>query len=303
MFKQASTIALITDTHYWPGSKQRFGGDESQLQPWSEEIERTLLADLAQANLALILHLGDITCGGGSFAMPADMFQTTLENTCRNLAGLGLPFYGLPGNHDTLAGENDWSMAERLLGLQAGLGRTIDLPQARLILLNTHGHTSSQREEALPGDPTYGWVSEAELARLQADLKSADRSVVVFSHQLLQPWPGEAEWHELYGVINRQAVLDILSQSKHIRAVFQGHAHRLNVQTARVGQQVCRFVVAPAVMAYPMAWLKLTFGEKGLRVEMKSLVLPDLQQLSRDSGEGHTWRAGQVEWQDFVIQL
>jgi hypothetical protein len=191
-----------------------------------------------------------------------------------------------------------------LLGLAPNQGTTIDLPEARLILLNTQGHSPEQIAVALPYDPTYGWVNEAELARLAEALQTGDdRSIFIFTHQLLRPWVGPQPWKESYGTANAGAVLELLARSRQVRAVFQAHAHRLDVQQAQLGANNCWFVVMPAIICYPLAWLQLELSPESVQVSMKRLPLPALADLSRRQGEGHEWRAGRPEWQNFTIPL
>jgi Icc protein len=282
---------------------ERFGADGEQLQPWSEEIQASLLAELQAAGPDLVLHLGDLTCGGGAFEMPDALFFDTVDHLYQAFQALPADFSILPGNHDGPAG-SDWSYVEDKFGLGPGLGRTIDLPTARLILLNAQGHSPARLAAAWPGDPTYGWVSEAELARLDTALATAgERPVLLFVHQLLKPWLGEQPWKELYGVENAEAVLEILTRHSNVRAVFQAHAHRLDVQSARVGRRECWFIISPAIIVYPLAWLQLDLTAETLQVTMRQLPLSELAELSRQSGEGHDWRAGRPEWQNFIISL
>lgn len=295
-------IALCSDTHFWPQSTQRFGQLGSQLQPWSTEIQATLLAELMTARPDLLLHLGDITCGGGSFGMSAATFYSTLESILAAFQKLPVDFYGLPGNHDCALGEN-WAFAEKLLGLGAGLGRTIDTPYARLVLLHTQGHSLDQIRAALPGDPTYGWVSSPELARLENALATAgSKPVLLFCHQLLHAWVGEPAWADLYGIQNADAVLALLAHYGNVRAVFQAHAHRLDVQRVMLGQHPCWFVIQPAVIEYPLGWLDLTVDADQVQVKMQRLPLVDLAETSRQCGNIE-WRAGQPEWRNFIIPL
>jgi 3',5'-cyclic AMP phosphodiesterase CpdA len=295
-------LALCSDTHFWPRASQCFGATGSQLQPWSVEIQEVLLADLAAVRPDLLFHLGDFTCGGGSFAMPATVFTPTLAALIDALRGVGAGFYGLPGNHDFLVG-GDWSYAEGLLRLRSGQGYTIDTPMARLVLLNAQGHSAEQLAAAAPGDPTWGWVNEAELQRLEAALAGAGgRPVLLFSHQLLLPWQGEPPWADLYGIQNVDAVLALLKRFGNVRAIFQGHAHRLDVQPKRLGGHPCWSVVLPPVIEFPMAWLELVLHPDSLQVQLRRLPLADLAERSRQSGASD-WRAGKAEWRNFAIPL
>ena len=296
-------IALCSDTHFWPGALRSYGSDGEQLQPWTEQIRGTLLAELERAAPDLTLHLGDLTCGGGYFEMPSGAFSETSQVLIEAFRALPGQFYALPGNHDCPAG-GDWRYTEGLLGLAPGQGATIDLSEARLILLNTQGHSPEQLAAAFPYDPSYGWVNEAELSRLAEALETGDgRPILIFTHQLLRPWVGPKPWYENYGTANVEAVLALLAQNRQVRAVFQAHAHRLDVHQAQLGANNCWFVVMPAIICYPLAWLQLDLLPETVQVSMKRLPLPDLAELSRTQGDGHEWRAGRPEWQNFTIPL
>ncbi len=297
-------IALCTDTHFWFGSPQAFGPEGEQLQPWSEEIYTTLLAQLRAAKPDLVLHLGDYTCGGGTFRMPEDAFFQTLSRTHNGLRSLPAFYYGLPGNHDCPSGTVDYSFCEGLLGLQPKQGRTIDLPGFRLVLLNATGYTPEQVAEALPEDPVYGWVAQEELIRLDRALATAgDRPVLLFVHQLLKPWSAPKPWQDFYGVKNADRVLSIMARYGNVRAVFQGHAHLFDVQQAPVGDSITHFIVAPPIIQYPMAWLSLRLRPDQLHLRMVPLPLPELAERSRQAGNGQGWRAGLPQWQDMRIPL
>lgn len=296
-------LALCSDTHFWPGATRCYSSQKSQLQPWSEQIQDSLLAELKAAAPDLVLHLGDFTCGGGHFEMPHPEFFNTLAATIQAFRSLPAEFYGLPGNHDCPE-RGDWSFAAQQLGLEPGQGRTIDLPQARLVLLNAQGHAPEQIAATWPRGPNAGWVNQAELARLDDSLAAAgNRPVIIFSHQLLQPWVGDQPWKDLYAVENAGAVLALLARHGNVRAVIQAHAHRLDVRQAPVGRSECWFVIIPAVIEYPLAWVQLDLTPVDLQVALQKLPLPELAAISRDSGDGQGWRAGRPEWNKFRIPL
>jgi hypothetical protein len=147
----------------------------------------------------MLIHLGDFSCGGGSFEMPHDGFSSALERLTGDYKRAASAFYGLPGNHDCPAGTIDYSYGEGLLGLAPRQGRTVDVgtdtDTARLIFLHSQGHSDEQRRAALPKDTTYGWIADAELERLDRSLaKAGDRPVIVFTHQLLHPWANPRRW-------------------------------------------------------------------------------------------------------------
>lgn len=298
-------IGLCADTHYWPQSGNLVGGEGNiQLLGESNRLLSQLTTELAAADLDLVLHLGDFTCGGGYFEMPFCDFVSAVDATHEALTQFAPPVYGLPGNHDCPPGGGHWTRVEERWDLEPGLGRTIDLPYARLVLINAQGHSDEQIAAAAPGDPIYGWVNEAELARFEQALASAgERPVIVGLHQLLRPWCGGRPWKDFYAVENADAVLEAMARYNNVQAVFQGHAHRFDVQRANVGGRNIWFIIAPAVVEYPLGWLHLTLTSDRLRVQLRSLDMPDLLDLTRDAGDGQAWRAGEAEWRDFTIDL
>lgn len=296
-------IALCSDTHFWLGATRRWGANGEQLQPWSEQILLSLLQELRTAAPDLVFHLGDISCGGGSFEMPDTQFVATLDATLKAFRGLPSAFHALPGNHDCPPG-SDYSFAEQQLGLLPGQGVTVDLSEVRIVTLNTQGHPLETLATYWPKDPTHGWVSLAELARLEEALATAgDRPVLLLLHQLLQPWAGNQPWYDLYGVANGAEVHSLLARYGNVRAVFQGHAHRLDVRQAMIAETQYCFVVLPAVIEYPLGWLQLDVAPDRIEVAMRRLPLDALAGMSLEEGEDRDWKAGRAEWQQFALSL
>ncbi len=295
-------IALLSDTHAWPGSQQNFGTEGEQLQPLFETIHATFLQEVKAVSPDILIHLGDFTCGGGTFEMPGDDFSGALERLVADYRAAAPQFFGLPGNHDCPAGTNDYSFAEKMLGLSPRLGCTVDTESARLVFLHSQGHSDEERQAHLPRDPTYGRVADAELERLDRSLAEAhDRSVIVFVHQLLHTWANPRPWRDLYAVANSDAVLEIFARHGNVRAVFQGHAHILDVQEKLVGERPVHFVVTPSSIQFPLGWLLLTLTSSSMQVQYRPYPLPDISEQSRRAGVGSDWRAGDPAWQDFTV--
>lgn len=307
MYSHHYRIGLFADLHFWHNGVFQIGGEGSlQLQPCSDLLLTELLAQLERAKLDLHLHLGDATCGGGYFNMPPTDFYSALKLVHGELARLSHPTYALPGNHDCPPGGGNWAFFERLWGLASGTGATVDLPTARLVLLNAQGHGPDQIDRARPTDPVYGWVSEIELLRLEEALATAgDRPVLIFCHQLLRPWVGNHNpWEpHFFGVRNSARVLDLLAQYGNVRAVFQAHAHRFDVHQAALGNQNCHFVVIPALIEFPLAWISLDVTATHVYMNLQQLPLPELIQLSLQSGDGQAWRLGKPVWAAMEIDL
>lgn len=299
------SIGLCADTHYWPQGQDYVTADGSlQLQGSTHHLLATLLAELQNARLDLVLHLGDLTCGGGTYEMQPAAFVAAVEDTYRIYQAMQVPVYALPGNHDSLPGTGGWNIFQDVWGLQPGLGMTLDVACARLVLLNTHGHSSAQIAQAEEFDPVYGWVSDEEMARLEDALATAgERPVLVFTHQLLAPWSNHADWRDFYAVRNAAAVRKVLSRHTNVTAVFQAHAHRFDVRRLALGSRECTFVILPSLIEYPLAWVQLDLEPTLMRMRLRRLPLPELQAATCRSGEGQAWRAGRPEWWDLTIPL
>ena len=307
MFPHRYRIGLCADLHFWHNNAYQFGGEGSlQLQPCSDLLLAELLTQLEKAQVDMVIHLGDVTCGGGYFDMPRADFYNTLKLVHKEFERLPQPIYALPGNHDCPPGGGNWAFFEQLWGLTAGTGATVDLPNARLILLNTQGHRQDQIELARPTDPVYGWVNELELLRLEDALATAgDRPVLLFCHQLLRPWTGAHNpWApHFFGVRNSASVLEIMARYSNVRAVFQAHAHRFDVHQTLLGKRNCHFVVIPALIEFPLAWMSLELTASQAQLHLQQLPLPELVQLSKQSGDGQAWRLGKPIWGDIEIDL
>ena len=300
-----TSVGVCTDTHFWPISSPYISSEGNlQLQNMSELLTTVLLEQLGQEQLEAVLHLGDVSCGGGTYLMTCEEFYAAQDEIRRGFAELTTPSFCLPGNHDCPPGGGDWSYFGHLWGLEAGAGVTLDCQSARLVLINAQGHSKSQIEEARPSDPISGWVGDRELARLDAALAGAgDRPVIVFIHQLLHPWSTERTWANFYGVENGDAVLEIIARHGNVRCIFQGHAHMLDVQQVQIGDQPCWFIVTPAIIEYPIAWLRLDLEPGKLHMELKPLPVPELARMSQESGNGQEWRIGQCAWHDMTFDL
>jgi 3',5'-cyclic AMP phosphodiesterase CpdA len=312
------SIALCSDTHMWPMAQPVVGPAGSLLHvDHAEQLHHLLLDALAAAQPDLAIHLGDMTNGGGYFDMPAETFAPHLRSLASDWRGLPFPVYALPGNHDcppagaglieaaarfgagpSLNGQpaTAWRTFEELWGLQQGMGRTLDLEHAVLLMVHTQGHSAAQVAEALPSDPVYGWVSDAELERMEQALDEAgDRPVILLLHQLLRPWQAARDWQEFYQVANADSLLMLLEKFGNVRAVFQGHAHFYEVQPVELGGRPVPFVILPAIIESPLGWLQLTVAGDGMEVALQTL------RANLPTPPGQQWRAGRDEWRRWRI--
>ena len=285
-------IGLVTDTHFWFGSDRCFGAGGRQLQPQSQLLLDLLLTDLQAQPLDLILHLGDVTCGGDGYGMPDPLVATAIQKVKAGLETLGCPVGMLPGNHDCRLG-HPFDETNRLLELDPDLGTSFTFPAANLHieLIHSQSHTEAERTESMRENNAlvHGRVAPAELARLQHSLEdAAGLNVLVGSHQLLVPM---SPWREPVGpqmhIANSPEVVHQLARHGQVQAIFQGHTHVYDLHQIPLGAGICTAVVVPALIMWPFSWLLLTATSQGLSWQLKPLPIPaELQAQSRTQVEG-----------------
>lgn len=125
------------------------------------------------------------------------------------MAGLGVPVYCLPGNHDVPA-----LMAEVLDGPPFSLCGVEDHGTWSLILLDTW----------IAGD-AGGKLAPAELRRLDDALAARpDAHVLIALHH--QPVPMGSHWLDTVGLHNAAEFLDLVQQHTNVRCLLWGHVHQ-----------------------------------------------------------------------------
>lgn len=310
-------IAVCSDTHVWdiPAPVVNGEGSVQQLDA-SHILAQTAIECMDAMRPAVTLHLGDQTSGGDFFGMSDEEFGSEVNWLRDMLQSMRAPVYALPGNHDCPQHSADWSVITSAWGTPAGMGHTVDLDDTRLVLVNTQGHTAEtiaafgEEEERrarsegwyspdMPaGDPVAGYVGDAELARVEEALATAGkRRVLLFTHQLLVPWSewSPTPWQPLFGIDNAAPVIDLVRKYGNVSAVLQGHAHRYDVRWVEVGGRDLAFVVLPAVIEWPLAWLSLEVAADSVEIALQRIPRPELAargNLFRDV----RWRAGRPEW-------
>jgi 3',5'-cyclic AMP phosphodiesterase CpdA len=136
------SLALITDTHYWPASSSqerfsRFSGAQPErdglLVHRTGTIVPKLMTDLAAFAArggAAAVHVGDAGCGGGGFDQPPAEHAASLR-LFRELEVTALPsswpVHHIPGNHDVSPGAGGLAAWHEHLGDDVGARRSSSL--------------------------------------------------------------------------------------------------------------------------------------------------------------------------------
>lgn len=131
---------------------------------------------------------------------------------------LGVPIYGLPGNHD------DRATLRAVLELpgdgDAPLDYAVDLGPLRLVVIDSMS----------PGEDRGGF-EPGQLERLDAELDASSKPVIVAMHHpplttTMADWDGVN-----LPAAERDALAEIIARHPRVKAIIAGHLHRVTVST------------------------------------------------------------------------
>ncbi len=150
---------------------------------------------------ALVINLGDLIYGYGPLSKERqwDKYQRVVQ-------AFEVPYYQVPGNHDTHSRE-----ARRIYTRRFGQGyRSFDYGNCHFVLLD---NTEAQR---------WGYMSPTQVDWLKADLKATQgRAAFVFMH--FPVWEPERVVENRFRMWSE--TLHPLFKASNVKAVFAGHYH------------------------------------------------------------------------------
>ena len=142
--------------------------------------------------------------------LTGDLAQDNTRRAYRNLRELideiGLPVHVVPGNHDVPA-----LMREELPDYACC--STVDVEGWRLLGLSTY-------EDGVAS----GSLGKDTLEQLRSTLAGSDRAVAIFMHH--PPVEVGSDWLDGVGLADRDAFLDVIRDSDHVRVVVFGHVYQ-----------------------------------------------------------------------------
>lgn len=128
-------------------------------------------------------------------------------------AGLGVPVYCIPGNHDEPP-----AMARVLQGAPFQLGGSARFPGWVVVMLDSFLAGKAQ-----------GRLSPASLAELDATLKAhANLHALVCLHH--HPVTMDSRWLDQVGLENPDEFFAVLDRHRNVRAVLWGHVHQTHAE-------------------------------------------------------------------------
>ncbi|MFA5494530.1 MAG: phosphodiesterase [Porticoccaceae bacterium] len=187
-------IIQITDCHLGADSEYRLAG----VRPYYSFMEVLQRIGAAGEPVDRIMVTGDIAAQG---VAPA------YQLFCHRMAGTGLPYSWLPGNHDVF---------ERMCAhsLLPPFEPVVAVGRWRLLCLNT----------AVP-EAVGGYLDGDQLAAVGTTLEALeDHPVALFMHH--PPTAIGCRWLDRQQVANGEELAAILRRHPQVRAVFTGHVHQ-----------------------------------------------------------------------------
>ena len=193
--ERAIRLLQITDPHLFGSAAGALRGVVTR-----RSLESVLEHARAEINsAAAILLTGDLVNDDArGYAAVRELF-----------GNLGRPVWCLPGNHDDAA-----LMRLELAESPFQVGGYHDVGNWRIVMLDS----------CAPGQ-AHGWLSDAELARLDAALGSArGRHVLVALHH--HPIAMGSRWIDSVALQNPQALFAVTDPHPAVRAMIWGHVHQ-----------------------------------------------------------------------------
>jgi len=191
-------ILQVTDLHLVAPGKTLCGLDPfARLEACIADINRH------HTDAELVIFTGDLSETG------EEITYRTLE---RALAELAVPYRLMLGNHDDR--ETFIRVFDHVPTADGFVQGVEDMAEGRLVLLDT----------LVPGQPE-GRLDAVRLRWLTERLKEArDKPVFIFSHH--PPFPIHMPLLDRMGIIEADALYEVLRDHGNVRHIFAGHAHR-----------------------------------------------------------------------------
>jgi Icc protein len=121
---------------------------------------------------------------------------------------LGIPTYGLPGNHD----END-AMAAGFRSDFCSTPKFFDLPHWRLVLIDS----------TIPRQ-SGGHISDDQFHLIHTAIEATEKHVLIALHH--NPISTKSAWLDRMTIDNGEHLMELARQSDKVKAVVWGHVHQ-----------------------------------------------------------------------------
>ena len=207
-------LLVFTDLHYF-GGKEKLFNTKRKLVEFAEPMLDKLIEIARDEKVDLVINLGDIIQDTNDKALDLDclsyMFGRLKEFPC--------PVYSVLGNHDLKMMDTVDEVAS-LIG-QNPASFSTELDGYHLVFLSPELHP--ELGTARGGSYKTQFIGEDTLAWLKSDLEKVTLPTLIFTHFPLAE--DSRVQDECMFLKNRDAVKEILLDSKCVKAAFVGHQH------------------------------------------------------------------------------
>ncbi len=266
-------IGIITDVHAHDTNSPNEG---KVMVDYPDRLEAFIDAMVAWPADA-VLELGDLV--NGAFVMGADLgdparIPAILDDVVARFARYPGPIYYVIGNHDVY----DLTKAEFLVGTsQDSTYYSFDLDAYHIVVLDAQ-YAKNGEDYQNVGWMVQGFIPEAQLNWLKADLASTDRPTIVAVHQ-----PLDVAFSLLAGgppIFNAQEVRTILVDSGVVIAVVQGHTH----ESSHTILDGIHYITFAAMVDHdepiPPTWAEITLSPDERTIDVTGRGLQETLQLT-----------------------
>lgn len=254
--------ALLSDIHIH--ADQSFVSKQGTNM--AENLKKVIADVLSEKDtLAGVIINGDCAYNSG---LPED--YASVAELLQPLRDAGLPIHITLGNHD------DRDVLATGLGKLDGEGvvpgkrcAVVETPLVRWILLDSLLHIPKVEGEL--GPEQLAWL-EKQLAD-----PSGKPAIVMMHHTPVlppEPVPGEEKPPRFGGLLDTQALWDILNKSTAAKAHFWGHSHYWGVEVGkegdyhRVNLPTTAYIFKPDA---PQGWVRASLNPKGMAIELRCI--------------------------------
>jgi len=287
-------FAFITDSHYHPAAEKDYGAPKMLTQ------SRTVLDAIAPAingcDPEFIVHGGDLLCGGGSFAMPYEVYLQAIADVGDAFDKFAAPAYYIPGNHDCDAQEGSFEAFAQRFPIPQTLDIVEAAPRLRLALANIYPVSPLENSGGT-------WTAEHDqlLRQGAAQAQQDGCALILFIHPWIFPYhEAQADFEPSGFISNPAQVLAAVEQCPAVVAVFTGHRHINRIRSYRD----FLIVDTACTIGFPLGFREVWLQDDGyFKTRFRALDLPELMQASFDRseiGENQKWQ-GEVHDRDTEI--
>lgn len=258
-------FAVIADNHLYVGPPD--DGKPPRVLTEGVRILETLVADLNALDLDFVVHMGDLTCGGGGFAMPYEAYVKSLDVAAQLLSDVNAPLHVVPGNHDCDPERGMFNAFENHWPLPRPMTLHNLTPDLRLAVANVYGSCVYDRQSG-------EWTNTLD-AMLRA---AADRPTILAVHTWILPHT-YADSHDepRLGLPRGVEQLTATLRDYPIIMALTGHRHRNRV--GRCGNAVV--IDTASLMAYPLGYRVIELHDGRAVGRFRQLNLPEVIERSR----------------------